>query len=129
MAWVMALADRRCSGKVRNLVISASSSIVVSGVCGSAGAATDAPSVSGMFVADVLGSHFLVEGILLALRQRDRTGEGQEVHVSLLGAMLEAQGGDPAYSPHTGPRPRSGQSPPPNRLTCSPMLHHAHRQR
>jgi crotonobetainyl-CoA:carnitine CoA-transferase CaiB-like acyl-CoA transferase len=75
-----------------------------------AGAATDAPSVSGMFVADVLGSHFLVEGILLALRQRDRTGEGQEVQVSMLGAMLEAQGGELVTYLNTGQGPERGKA-------------------
>ena len=39
---------------------------------------------------DILTAHQLKEGLLLALLQRDRTGEGQLVQVSLLGAAVSA---------------------------------------
>lgn len=80
------------------------------GMMFTAGAAADAPTPSGLFIADVLSSHFLVEGILLALRQRESTGEGQEVHVSMLGAMLEAQSSELVTYLNTGKGPRRGQA-------------------
>jgi crotonobetainyl-CoA:carnitine CoA-transferase CaiB-like acyl-CoA transferase len=57
----------------------------------SVGSQDDPPQPGPIFVADVLAGHMLVEAILAAIIERDRTGAGQEVNVSMLGAMLDAQ--------------------------------------
>jgi crotonobetainyl-CoA:carnitine CoA-transferase CaiB-like acyl-CoA transferase len=42
-------------------------------------------------VGDQAGSYFLAHGILAALYMRERTGEGQQVDASLLGAQIDLQ--------------------------------------
>ncbi|MDP3767325.1 MAG: CoA transferase, partial [Dehalococcoidia bacterium] len=49
------------------------------------------PKNAGAPIADQVGGMLAVIGILSALRHRDRTGEGQEVDVSLLGSVLALQ--------------------------------------
>lgn len=44
----------------------------------------------GVPVADILTSHFVVIGVLAALRQRDQTGEGQYIDLSLLDVMVSS---------------------------------------
>lgn len=52
----------------------------------------DAPvSVYATAIADYTAGQHLVQGILLALLQRERTGEGQKVEVSLYNSMLAMQ--------------------------------------
>jgi crotonobetainyl-CoA:carnitine CoA-transferase CaiB-like acyl-CoA transferase len=48
------------------------------------------PQKVGVALVDVLAGLFCSVGILAALRHRDRTGQGQRVEVSLLGALLGA---------------------------------------
>jgi crotonobetainyl-CoA:carnitine CoA-transferase CaiB-like acyl-CoA transferase len=48
------------------------------------------PQKVGVALVDVISGLFATVGILAALRHRDRTGEGQRVHVSLLEALLGA---------------------------------------
>ncbi|MBA2358347.1 MAG: CoA transferase [Actinobacteria bacterium] len=62
-----------------------------SGVMFSVGADGDRPNAGPIFAADVIASHFLTEAILVALIERTRTGEGQAIEVSMLGALLDAQ--------------------------------------
>jgi crotonobetainyl-CoA:carnitine CoA-transferase CaiB-like acyl-CoA transferase len=62
-----------------------------SGTMFSVGSSDDRPQAGAIFAADVVSSHFLAEGILVALYERERTGEGQTVEVSMLGAMLDSQ--------------------------------------
>jgi len=61
------------------------------GVMFSVGSKHDRPQPGPVFAADVIGSHFLAEGIMAALIERGRTGEGQTVEVSMLGALLDSQ--------------------------------------
>jgi crotonobetainyl-CoA:carnitine CoA-transferase CaiB-like acyl-CoA transferase len=50
------------------------------------------PRILGAFApADQVGAYFLAMGVITALYHRERTGEGQEVEVSQLGAMLALQ--------------------------------------
>jgi len=56
----------------------------MNGEPGSRGQPTKMP----VALVDLLAAHQLKEAILLALWQRDRTGEGAHVHVSLLGAAV-----------------------------------------
>lgn len=42
-------------------------------------------------LADQVGAYFLAHGILAALFQRERTGEGQQIDASLLGGQVEVQ--------------------------------------
>lgn len=51
----------------------------------------DPLSVYATALADYAAAMHLVQGILLALLQRERTGEGQQVHVSLYDSMLAMQ--------------------------------------
>lgn len=67
-----------------------------------AGAASAEPIATGPTVADQTGAFLLCCGILLALFHRQRTGEGQEVDVSLLGGMVALQGWHIAHYLLTG---------------------------
>lgn len=51
---------------------------------------TDEPTKAGVAVVDVLTGLHLSVAVLAALHHRDRTGEGQLVEVSLLGALLSS---------------------------------------
>lgn len=46
------------------------------------------PTRVGIPIADLCAGHFLAQGILIALLARERTGEGQWVHTSLLEAQI-----------------------------------------
>ena len=63
------------------------------------------PTPIGATVADHLGSQSMANGILAALYARQRTGRGQRVDVSLLGAVLFAQAHELTYSLLTGRNP------------------------
>lgn len=62
-----------------------------SGLTFNAGTYGDAPHQSPVFMIDTTASHLATSGILAALVQRGRTGRGDHVKVSLLGAALEMQ--------------------------------------
>ena len=62
-----------------------------SGVMFSVGSKHDRPNAGPVFAADVIASHFLAEAILVALFEREQTGEGQTIEVSMLGALLDSQ--------------------------------------
>jgi crotonobetainyl-CoA:carnitine CoA-transferase CaiB-like acyl-CoA transferase len=49
------------------------------------------PSASPLYMVDVTASHMLGEGVLAALVARGVTGRGQEVGVTMLGAIMEMQ--------------------------------------
>jgi crotonobetainyl-CoA:carnitine CoA-transferase CaiB-like acyl-CoA transferase len=61
------------------------------GVMFSVGADGDRPNAGPIFAADVIASHFLTEAVLAALLERARTGTGQTIEVSMLGALLDSQ--------------------------------------
>ncbi len=63
----------------------------MSGSMWSVGAAGDPPQPGALWAADVMTGYQAAIGILAALLARDRTGEGQKVSVSMLGAVLDAQ--------------------------------------
>ncbi|MBA4180646.1 MAG: hypothetical protein C0506_08675, partial [Anaerolinea sp.] len=69
----------------------------------------DEPWPAGPTVADQTGSLVLAAGILAALFQRLRTGEGQKVDVSLLGSQMTLQAWSIAQFFLTGERPRGGR--------------------
>ncbi len=60
----------------------------VSGLMSLTGPADGPPYRAGVAVFDVIAGNHAVIGILAALRQRDATGEGQEVEVNLLSSAL-----------------------------------------
>ena len=60
------------------------------GVMDITGPADGQPSRVGVAVTDFLAGQFMFSGILLALRERDRTGRGQAVDISLFDAILAA---------------------------------------
>jgi crotonobetainyl-CoA:carnitine CoA-transferase CaiB-like acyl-CoA transferase len=62
-----------------------------SGVMFSVGSKHDRPNAGPVFAADVIASHFLAEAILVALFERQRTGTGETIEVSMLGALLDSQ--------------------------------------
>ena len=49
------------------------------------------PTPVGVFIADHIGSLNMVAGVLAALHERERSGRGQRVEVSLLGGQIWAQ--------------------------------------
>ncbi|MDJ0788170.1 MAG: CoA transferase [Myxococcota bacterium] len=59
----------------------------------------------GVTIADHIGSQNLCNGVLAALLARERTGRGQEVQVSLLGALIYAQASEYTWSLWTGEDP------------------------
>ena len=64
---------------------------IVQGMCGLmsvTGSKNNAPNRTGIAISDTTAGMFLGQGILLALLHRERTGEGQWVHTSLLEAMI-----------------------------------------
>jgi crotonobetainyl-CoA:carnitine CoA-transferase CaiB-like acyl-CoA transferase len=63
-----------------------------SGIMNAAGAPEDGPIAIQGAIADQMGGSLLAFGVLAALLHRERTGEGQTVDVSLLGAMSWLQG-------------------------------------
>jgi len=60
----------------------------MSGLMSVTGDAESAPTRVGIAISDTTAGMFLGQGILLALLHRERTGEGQWVHTSLLEGML-----------------------------------------
>lgn len=80
----------------------------LSGVAYANGDRAGTPKPVPVPIADITGGNLLVQGILLAVLARERTGQGQRVEVSLLDGMLWVQGwfvsrpSEPAKS--TGPR-------------------------
>jgi crotonobetainyl-CoA:carnitine CoA-transferase CaiB-like acyl-CoA transferase len=60
----------------------------MSGLMSITGPADGEPTKVGVALVDVLTGLYATAGILAALRQRDRTGRGQRVEVSLLGSAL-----------------------------------------
>jgi crotonobetainyl-CoA:carnitine CoA-transferase CaiB-like acyl-CoA transferase len=61
------------------------------GVMGVTGEPDVPPTLLPAAVADQVGSYFLAHGILAALYMRERTGEGQQIDSSLLGAQIDFQ--------------------------------------
>ena len=61
------------------------------GLISTVGGAGNEPSPVGATVVDHLGSQNLVAGVLAALLQRERTGRGQQLETSLVGAAMWAQ--------------------------------------
>jgi len=59
-----------------------------SGFMYSMGRETDPPWYNSTIIADTVPSMLAAFGVLLALRQRDRTGEGQHVDISMYDAMV-----------------------------------------
>jgi crotonobetainyl-CoA:carnitine CoA-transferase CaiB-like acyl-CoA transferase len=62
-----------------------------SGLPWNSGAADDPPVAAGSFIADSAAGNLAAIGILSALLARQRTGKGQKVEVSLLGALMDLQ--------------------------------------
>ena len=60
------------------------------GVMDITGPADGEPSRVGVAITDFLAGQFMFSGILLALRERDRTGRGQAVDIALFDAILAA---------------------------------------
>ncbi|MDE3094885.1 MAG: CoA transferase [Chloroflexota bacterium] len=70
---------------------------------------SDEPSPVGPTIADQTGSLLLAYGIVLALLHRLRTGEGQQVDVSLLGAQMTLQAWNIANFFLSGEQTRGGR--------------------
>jgi crotonobetainyl-CoA:carnitine CoA-transferase CaiB-like acyl-CoA transferase len=71
---------------------------IIQALCGSmqtSGAPTDPPVRAGVPFADMITPLFAVIGVLAALRMAEKTGEGQFVDVSMLGAMTSLVAGEP----------------------------------
>ncbi|AYA65579.1 MULTISPECIES: CaiB/BaiF CoA transferase family protein [unclassified Alteromonas] len=69
-------------GKAMDIIIQA-----LSGAMYASGAVNEPPVRIGIPIADMLAPVFSVIGILSALEQRHKTGEGQHIDVSMLGAL------------------------------------------
>ncbi|MCD9141241.1 CaiB/BaiF CoA transferase family protein [Streptomyces albireticuli] len=82
----------------------------------------DSPARPGISVADIAGAMYTYSGILTALYERERTGEGTALSVSLLDALAEWMG-QPYFAQAYGGAPltRSGARHP----TISPYGHYA----
>lgn len=82
--------DAEGSGKAMDAIIQA-----LSGVNQTCGGPTDPPMRVGVPFADLITPLFGVIGVLAALHQAQRTGEGQHVDVSMLGAMTSLVAAEP----------------------------------
>jgi hypothetical protein len=71
----------------------------------------DTPSKSGNSIADIAAGMYAYTNILSALMQRDKTGEGAHIDVSMLESLAEWMG-FPMYNAmdHASPPPRTGAS-------------------
>jgi len=78
------------SGKAMDSIIQA-----LSGLMMTSGVAADPPVRVGVPFADLVAPVFAVVGILAALRQRDATGVGQRVDVSMLGVLTSLVAAEP----------------------------------
>jgi CoA:oxalate CoA-transferase len=78
------------SGKAMDSIIQA-----LSGLMMTSGAPGDPPVRVGVPVADLMAPAFGVIGILAALRQRETTGTGQHVDVSMLGVLTSLVAAEP----------------------------------
>jgi itaconate CoA-transferase len=70
----------------------------------------DTPSKAGVSIADTAGGMYAYSGILTALIQRARTGEGSAIEVSLFDALGEWMGYPMYYTMGGSPPPRTGAS-------------------
>ena len=70
----------------------------------------DEPVKAGISVADIAAGMYAFSGVLAALRQRDRTGEGQAIEVSMLEALGEWMGYPYHWSLGGSEPPRAGAS-------------------
>lgn len=71
------------------------------------------PLPAGVTIADHIGAVTFALGIITALLVRERTGQGQQVDVSLLGSMVAAQSWEMTYHLLTGEAlPRAGRGHP-----------------
>ncbi len=77
----------------------------VGGLMSITGPAGGEPSKAGVALVDVLTGLNAFSGILLALRERDRTGEGTRVDVDLLGSLLAALTNQASSTLATGSSP------------------------
>jgi crotonobetainyl-CoA:carnitine CoA-transferase CaiB-like acyl-CoA transferase len=78
----------------------------VGGLMSITGEPDGTPVKAGVALVDVLCGQNAVNGILLALRERDRTGRGQRVQVNLLHSLLSALTNQAASTLATGTAPR-----------------------
>jgi crotonobetainyl-CoA:carnitine CoA-transferase CaiB-like acyl-CoA transferase len=78
------------TGKAMDSIIQA-----LSGLMLTSGVPADPPVRVGVPVADLLAPVFGVLGVLAALRQRDITGQGQQVDVSMLGVLTSLVAAEP----------------------------------
>ncbi|KRC59374.1 carnitine dehydratase [Agromyces sp. Root81] len=78
----------------------------VGGLMSITGAADGEPAKAGVALVDVLTGQNAVAGILLALRERDRSGLGQRVEVNLMQGLLSALTNQAASTLATGTPPR-----------------------
>ncbi|MEF3402537.1 CoA transferase [Agromyces sp. CCNWLW203] len=78
----------------------------VGGLMSITGAVDGEPAKAGVALVDVLTGQNAVAGILLALRERDRTGLGQRVEVNLLQGLLSALTNQAASTLATGVPPQ-----------------------
>jgi crotonobetainyl-CoA:carnitine CoA-transferase CaiB-like acyl-CoA transferase len=83
-------ADATNGGKAMDSIIQA-----LSGLMMTSGAPGDPPVRVGVPIADLLAPVFGVVGILAALRQRESTGTGQHVDVSMLGVLTSLVAAEP----------------------------------
>src|SRR5690606_12998169 len=60
----------------------------MSGVMSVTGTPDEGPALVGVPIADYTGAMLVVQGVLLAVIARERTGEGQRVDTSLFGGLL-----------------------------------------
>lgn len=77
-------------GKAMDAIIQA-----LSGLMMTSGGPGDPPVRVGVPVADMMAPVFAVLGVLAALRQRDATGQGQHVDVSMLGVLTSLVAAEP----------------------------------
>ena len=71
----------------------------------------DTPSKSGNSIADIAAGMYAYTNILSALIQRDKTGEGAHIDVSMLESLAEWMGFPMYYAmDHASPPPRTGAS-------------------
>ncbi|UPH72826.1 CoA transferase [Abyssibius alkaniclasticus] len=75
------------------------------------GTARGLPQASPLYMVDVTASHMMCEGVLAALVARISTGRGQQVNVTMMGAIMEMQCQEITSYLEADSPPRRGETP------------------
>lgn len=96
-------------GSMRNLAAHDPQYLALAGILSLMGPQDGPPALSGLQVADIIGALMTAVGILIALRKKERTGDGDRLDMSLFDSSLGSAVTSAAICLATGENPVRGQ--------------------